>query len=103
MAMNHTSPILGLLEPGKDHFRARHKLFGVLQVGKHLLFIPNDLLVQHGIRVRESSGRARGSAKETIQIGALFVWSALGVSVLGIFQEGQLQKARQNTFSTTWH
>lgn len=61
----------------KDHLGARDKLFRVLEVGKHVVFIPNNLLTLHGSRVRVAVGSTRLAVKQTIQVGTNLVASTL--------------------------
>jgi len=70
-------PVLGFLQTAKGHLGSGNVLLWVLQIDIQGVLIPGDPLLFVGISVRESFDLASLPAKNTVQIGADLVSTAV--------------------------
>ena len=98
-----TSSLISSGRPRLSHYAYLNVLFGVLQVLKEGVLAPHDTRLFVGSGVGVSFGHTRLTAKETVEVGALFVCSSFLYSValaaLGLENLGSLLFAHDGSFT----
>lgn len=70
---NQILSLILLLDTSEHHLSTGNVLLGVLQVGEQSLVIPDNALVDVGLRVRVTRGRTSLATDQAHQVGALLV------------------------------
>jgi hypothetical protein len=91
---NEVVPVLLLLETTEGHLGTRNVLLGVLKVGKQGVLLPGDALLLVGVGVGEALNGTSLATKETVQVRADLVGTALldsvALSTAGLEEAGTL-------------